>query len=107
MIKAVLAAVDLVVTGRLHVAILAMGAGRPALSFGYQGKFEGLYQLLGLADAGLLLPPSRLIEDLDGVVATVRRQLGVADELSAHLAMALPAVRQLALANFAELAPGS
>lgn len=105
MIKAVLGALDLVVTGRMHVAILTMGAGRPALSFGYQGKFEGLYQLLGLAGAGLLLPPSMLVERFDEVGETIARQLDVADELSARIAMSLPAVRDLALANFGNRQP--
>lgn len=104
MIKAVLGGVDLVVTGRMHVAILAMGAGRPALSFGYQGKFEGLYQLLGLSGAGLLLPPSMLVERPQEVAEIVRERLEDADVLAARIAMSLPAVQDLARANFAELA---
>jgi polysaccharide pyruvyl transferase WcaK-like protein len=103
MIKAALGAVDLVVTGRMHVAILATGAGRPALSFGYQGKFEGLYQMLGLADAGLLVSPSMLTDDPASVVGAVCRHLAAAEALSGHISAALPAVRELALANFSGL----
>lgn len=102
MIKAVLGKLDLVVTGRMHVAILTMGAGRPALSFGYQGKFEGLYQIMGLAGQGLLLPPSALVGRFDEVMEAIMRQLDMADESSARIAMALPAVRDMALANFAD-----
>lgn len=102
MIKAVLGAVDLVVTGRMHVAILAMGAGRPALSFGYQGKFEGLYQLLGLGGTELLLSPRLLVEQFDRVVEAVQSRLDAAAWVAADIAAGLPAVRQLALANFAD-----
>lgn len=104
MIKAVLGSADLLVTGRMHAAILAMGAGHPALSFGYQGKFEGLYRLLGLEEAGLLLAPGTLTDDPDAVAAAVLRHLGDADGLSRRLSTALPAVRTLALANFSGLA---
>ncbi len=46
--KAVCAKLDLIVTGRMHVAIASLSVGVPAISMTYQDKFEGLYQLFGL-----------------------------------------------------------
>ena len=40
--KRVVGCVDVVATGRMHLAIAAWGMGRPTLAIGYQGKFEGL-----------------------------------------------------------------
>ncbi len=42
---------DLVVTGRMHLAIAALGMQTPAVGIGYQGKFEGLMEHFGLDDA--------------------------------------------------------
>ena len=42
-IKGLVAALDLVVSGRMHLAIAAFGAGTPVLGITYQGKFDGLF----------------------------------------------------------------
>jgi colanic acid/amylovoran biosynthesis protein len=47
-VMAALADADLVLASRLHSAILAMAAGRPAIVLGYQPKSEGTMALLGL-----------------------------------------------------------
>jgi polysaccharide pyruvyl transferase WcaK-like protein len=107
LVKAVLASVDFVVTSRMHVAILAMGSGRPTLSFGYQGKFEGLYQMLGLSGLDLLFSPSALLDDPNRVHDVLLHQLQNVGELSRRLAETLPAVRELAFANFSTLKPGA
>ncbi|GAA4777008.1 polysaccharide pyruvyl transferase family protein [Microbacterium gilvum] len=39
--------VDLVVSGRMHLVVLASVARRATVAFDYQDKFEGLYRLLG------------------------------------------------------------
>jgi polysaccharide pyruvyl transferase WcaK-like protein len=100
-VRAVLSNVDLVVTGRMHVAILAFSAGRPALGFGYQGKFEGLYDRMGLAEARLLRSPAALVEDPGAMAAEVWENLAVSEQLASRISVALPAVRRLALGNFA------
>lgn len=40
----------LVVTGRMHLAVLASMAGTPVLTLATQGKVDGLYELLGRPD---------------------------------------------------------
>ncbi|NDP41122.1 MAG: hypothetical protein GZ089_00130 [Aromatoleum sp.] len=48
LVKRVCASVDLVWTGRMHVAIAALGQGVPIVAHEYQGKFAGLFADLGL-----------------------------------------------------------
>lgn len=48
--KRVVGCVDVVATGRMHLAIAAWGMGRPTLAIGYQGKFEGLARDFGASD---------------------------------------------------------
>ncbi|WP_226574602.1 polysaccharide pyruvyl transferase family protein [Acuticoccus sediminis] len=99
-VKAVLAGCDLGVTSRMHAAILAMGAGVPALCFGYQGKFEGLFDLVGLADEDLLHAPEALVADPEGLARCVIGKLAERERLAAKLAARLPAVKAMSRANF-------
>src|SRR5690606_26545186 len=62
-LKALLAGVDLIVTGRMHAAIIALGAHTPALSFAYANKFEGLYRHLELDPAEMILDLQHLHAD--------------------------------------------
>jgi polysaccharide pyruvyl transferase WcaK-like protein len=57
-IKALSGQVDLVLTGRMHLAIAALGMGTPAFCTVYQGKFEGLMQMFELE--GMTITPSRM-----------------------------------------------
>lgn len=52
---------DVVLTGRMHLAIAAMSQNVPALSFVYQGKFEGLYKMFNL-DCTYMLNVSELTD---------------------------------------------
>ncbi len=47
-LKGMAARLDGVVTGRMHLAIAALGSGVPVLTITYQDKFEGLFALAGL-----------------------------------------------------------
>lgn len=47
-VKAVVSQVDVVVTGRMHLAVIALSAAVPTITFGTQGKVEGLYALVNL-----------------------------------------------------------
>lgn len=102
--KASLARLDLLVSGRMHAAILAMGSEVPALCFSYQGKFEGLYAMLGLAGTGLLHEPEDLINDPTRIAEAVKSALARRDNLHLRLHEALPRVRELAERNFAGIA---
>jgi polysaccharide pyruvyl transferase WcaK-like protein len=88
---------ELAVSGRMHLVILAAAGGTPALGMDYQGKFEGLYQLLGYdlrISAGKL--KDRLLED---VLAALERRV----EIDRALVRSLPGLRAKARLN---LSPG-
>jgi polysaccharide pyruvyl transferase WcaK-like protein len=57
-VKEIVGLGDLVVTGRMHLAIATLGQGIPALGVAYQGKFEGLFDYFSVRD--LLFDPSGL-----------------------------------------------
>ena len=58
-VKGLCAHLDGVLTGRMHLAIAALGTGTPPLSVAYRGKFEGLMRHIGL-DGGLIAPEAFL-----------------------------------------------
>ncbi|SIO59884.1 Polysaccharide pyruvyl transferase family protein WcaK [Rhodovulum sp. ES.010] len=97
--KAIAGAVDLVLTGRMHFAIAALGQGTPPVSFVYQGKFEGLMQHFGLESEGLMLA-----SDADGTGAPGSAALEAATaraaDLRRRIETALPRVVALARSNF-------
>lgn len=92
-VKALAGHLDLVITGRMHLAIAAFGAGTPAIGLHYMGKFQGLFRLLGLPDAALIpadeassaLVKAALegcIRDLAGMKEALVRALPTVMELS-------------------------
>jgi polysaccharide pyruvyl transferase WcaK-like protein len=102
-VKTVMAAADLLVTGRMHPAILAMGAGTPAYCMVYQGKFEGLYRLLGLQDCDLLMDPEAFCANPDDIALRTSQILENGDALRKIISDNLGAVRALAEGNFPDL----
>lgn len=100
-IKAVLARVDLIVTGRMHAAILGMGGGTPAFCFAYQGKFEGMFALFDLQSADLLSTPENLVANPTAVADKALAHLDNAPVLRRQIEARLPAVTMLAEQNFA------
>ena len=101
--KAVLGAVDLLISSRMHAAILAAGAGRPSFCFVYQGKFEGLYDMLGLDQQSLLFSPDELVASPAAMADHALSALARAETLAATLRRSLPAVHQLAMRNVSGL----
>ena len=53
--KALLGQAALVISARMHPLILAAGMGVPFVGLSYNGKFDGLYELLGLSSRSLPL----------------------------------------------------
>jgi polysaccharide pyruvyl transferase WcaK-like protein len=93
-VKALVGHCDAIVTGRMHLAIASMSQAVPAVSLAYLGKFEGLYQHLGLS--GLLVDPRDPPETMRGVIEDV---LARRAHLAAELRGRLPGIRQLAASN--------
>jgi polysaccharide pyruvyl transferase WcaK-like protein len=63
-IKRLVGLLDLVITGRMHLAIASLGSGTPTLSIAYQDKFEGLYQHVDLPLEHLVSPLQCLGDEL-------------------------------------------
>lgn len=64
-VKGMVAPLDGVITGRMHLAIAALGMGVPVAAFSYQGKFEGLLQHFEMSsdlllDVNELMNPAQL-----------------------------------------------
>ncbi len=99
-VRAVLAELDMLVTGRMHAAILAMSGGTPTFSFAYQDKFEGLLQLFDLEHQELLSSPEELATDPKHVADRVLSLLNDKERLGEHIGQHLPGVIDLAKRNF-------
>ena len=85
---------DVVLTGRMHVAIAALDQGIPAVSFSYQGKFEGLYDLFGMGRKWLVE-----YEDPQGAIRILRQALDRREELSANIVARIQDIRSSADRN--------
>ncbi|MDT0576979.1 polysaccharide pyruvyl transferase family protein [Croceicoccus sp. F390] len=99
--KAVLGRLDAIVTSRMHAAILALSTGTAAISFVYQGKFEGLYRLLGLENTGWLLDPAELVHDSVATTDRICALIADAHQSDRIIAAGVAKARALADDNFA------
>lgn len=99
-VKALLADVDLLITGRMHAAIIALGSNTPALSFAYANKFEGLYRHLDLDPAEMILSLDELHSDAPSVVAQVMEALDRAPQLRGHIEGKMGELKEAAARNF-------
>lgn len=93
-IKALASSAHLVVTGRMHLSVLAMSVGVPAVVFATQGKVEGLLDHFGLGRFALSPEPGMSAQALE----LARDEAGLS-RARAEIAEALPRVRSLAARN--------
>ncbi|MGY3461129.1 polysaccharide pyruvyl transferase WcaK-like protein [Bradyrhizobium sp. LM3.4] len=100
-IKAVVGLVDGVVTGRMHLAIAALGQGTPVAAITYQDKFQGLFAHFGVSES-LLLSPEQLLTG-DNLEKFLLRFLDAYKTTGAQVRRMLPAVMELSRANVAPL----
>jgi polysaccharide pyruvyl transferase WcaK-like protein len=90
-LKAIAQRLDAVVSGRMHFSIAALSQGVPAFCFRYQGKVEGLLELVGFAneietvsvDSGTLEPQWELVAER--IHAFLERRSEFAQRISARL----------------------
>ncbi|TVO68105.1 polysaccharide pyruvyl transferase family protein [Denitromonas ohlonensis] len=101
-IKTIMAYVDGAVTGRMHLAIAALGQGTPVMAFAYQDKFKGLLQHFCMPD-WLILSAD---DATDSVFLSARLERFVEElpALRADVVKHLPRVVEAAEATFAEIA---
>jgi polysaccharide pyruvyl transferase WcaK-like protein len=92
---------DIVVTGRMHLAIAAIGGGVPAIMFAYQGKVAGLYATLDLTPLVIDLASPEFTDSVTQALLSVSADL---DGWREKLGSKLPLVREDAAAHGAILA---
>lgn len=97
-LKGVAGQLDGIVSGRMHLAIAALGKGVPVICIAYQGKFEGLYQHFGLATSELLSPAAFYTDD--GIRNALINFVDQADDIRERIRQKLPDVLSLSKKNF-------
>jgi polysaccharide pyruvyl transferase WcaK-like protein len=95
--RAIIELCDFVVGNRMHLAVLAFSLGKPAISFIYQGKFEGLYQFYQFEHSFLFDKDTFLETEFASAVSYIKNNL---PELNEHIAGKTKAVIELAQKNF-------
>ncbi|SDH36076.1 MULTISPECIES: glycosyltransferase [unclassified Duganella] len=96
-LKALVAHCDVVLTGRMHLAIAALGSGVPIAAASYQDKFEGCLAHFGLPASVILQP--RQLGDADAVWYWLRDAVDTRAAMAAQIAVRLPQVLQLSQGN--------
>lgn len=95
-IKRIAGLLDFIITGRMHLAIAALGSGTPILSIAYQDKFEGLYEHFGLSLEYIISPMQCLGDEfLDKINFIYSQRAALRERVHASL----PRVKELALRN--------
>ena len=98
-IKAICGDLDLVFSGRMHLAIASLGAGTPVGCIVYQGKFEGLFKLFHVT--GAMIAPEDFMAECQPrfLLNLLERSSELRDTVREHL----PEVEKLAKANFSKI----
>ena len=96
-LKALAGLPDGLVSSRMHLAIAALGMGRPVAAFTYQDKFQGLFRHFDLPEWLLMSSPcNSTAKELSSTLQRFIRELPV---LRTHVAKTLPTVLALAERN--------
>ncbi|MDY6783750.1 MAG: polysaccharide pyruvyl transferase family protein [Cyanobacteriota bacterium] len=98
-IKGIAGKLDLVLSGRMHFAIASLGQETPAACITYQGKFEGLFEHLGLE--GMTIEPEKALQP-GNLVPFLIPLIEKRDKIRDRLGETLPRVKELARSNFEE-----
>lgn len=80
--QAVLGHMQLMLTARMHPAILAAGVGVPAIGLAYNQKFKGFFSLMGREDAVIPLDHLVASNDADALVLRMSQMLQTRDNLT-------------------------
>jgi len=100
-VKAICGGLDVILSGRMHVAILGLSQAVPVVSVTYQGKFEGLYEHFRLP--GLTISPDEVLQP-GSLYALLGQVIDRRGALRLQIEGRLPSVRRLAENNIAAIA---
>lgn len=96
-IKSICADLDLVLTGRMHLAIACLGQGTPVAGVTYQGKFEGLFRHFELQ--GMTIEPEKAFQP--GILADFLADLlARREDIHQQIQSKLAKVQALSVSNF-------
>lgn len=98
-VRGLAAGARVVVTGRMHLAIMALHGAVPAIPLSYQGKLSGLMRLFGTEGLSVEPRPGFAAE----VEERLERVLAAGDAIRSSLSERLPRVKELAGKNFGGL----
>ena len=96
-LKALCGHLDCLFTSRMHLAIAALGMGKPVAAFAYQGKFAGLFRHFDLPE-NLILPPTAV----DRLGAVLDILAGSSPAPSALITTRRTSIRTLATINLVD-----
>lgn len=95
--KAICKELDVVISGRMHLAIACLGQGTPPVCITYQGKFEGLFEHFELT--GMTIAPQEAIHPykLSKFVSSIIEKR---EALREKIVQKLPRIQELSRNNF-------
>lgn len=104
-LKSLAGRLDLVITGRMHLAIASLGMGTPIAGITYQDKFHGLFQHFGLSDEYLATPLQLFSEQFftNWLLMVIDAQAKLKQRVNQHL----DEVKSLSRRNFSLLVADS
>ena len=94
-IRGLTSVASITITGRMHLAIMTLWAGRPAITLATQGKVEGLMALVGAPEL-CVVPRAGFGAD---VVTAIDATIDADSPVRGSIADALPRVKELAFRN--------
>ena len=100
-LKALAGQLDLVITGRMHLAIASLGMGTPVAGITYQDKFHGLFQHFGLSSD--FLASAAMLRDAERFQAWLIAAIDAQKLLKTQVDQNLVAVQELSRKNFSAL----
>jgi len=97
-IKAIVGKIDFVLTGRMHLAVAALGRGTPIFCVTRQGKFEGLCKHFELENV-TITPREFVDKNSDNLTKALGQAIENRDALHQKIGHQLPKVKELAELN--------
>ncbi|MEJ1356470.1 MAG: polysaccharide pyruvyl transferase family protein [Candidatus Sedimenticola sp. (ex Thyasira tokunagai)] len=97
---AMAASSDLVITGRMHLAIISITAGVVPVSFTYQDKFEGMYEHVFDKSDKLMQPTDLLFDDPKAIADQFKQILDAREGLCMEIAASRNQIIAKAMRNF-------
>lgn len=97
-IKLICKQLDLVISGRMHLAIASLGAGTPVGCISYQDKFEGLFRHFEFSEEAVTINSNTALSEIE-LVKFINEMIRNISNYKEHIAKELPRVIKLSNSN--------